>query len=240
MTGRLTIPDNVRAIVFDVMETLIPVSKKGMAGAVAKHSDIPLFAKMIGVIQTISVDDATGLKKILLRLYAACRLLAYLLVYCTSAPVVWRLYKTGKRYREFMRGSITADEFFLEVQRRLALRLNQQQFFELLLKNLPPPDPVLLGLLAEAKSSGIKVAVLTNVDPVMLKHFHDSYAWWRELDAVVASCNHGVLKPTLSLFASAEEKLGESGACVWFIDNSPENTDAASKHFRWRTLLWDK
>lgn len=84
-----------------------------------------------------------------------------------------------------------------------------------------------------------KVGLLTNMYPGMYAAIKNrgilpEVNW----DVIIDSSTVGLAKPDPDIYKLAEEKSGEKGNQILFVENSQDNIDAAQK-FGWRTFLYD-
>jgi putative hydrolase of the HAD superfamily len=88
------------------------------------------------------------------------------------------------------------------------------------------PAPQAREVLSELKSRGLKIGVLSNTLPSVHETL-DEIGVGDLIDAAVASCVVGVHKPEAEAYLYAARALDVSPAEVLFVDDLPENVEAA-------------
>ncbi len=79
------------------------------------------------------------------------------------------------------------------------------------------------------KAAGIRTAILSNM-PIDHRHYIvERLAWIREVDVRVFSAEIGRVKPEPEIYRICLERIGLPGAACLFIDDLPENVDAARR-----------
>jgi epoxide hydrolase-like predicted phosphatase len=87
-----------------------------------------------------------------------------------------------------------------------------------------------------ARRSGYKTAALTNVNEVNFKFFND-LGYYGAFDAVVASCEVGVMKPESKIYHVLFDRLKLIPCEMLFIDNNRKNL-AKGKKLGMKTILY--
>jgi putative hydrolase of the HAD superfamily len=82
--------------------------------------------------------------------------------------------------------------------------------------------------LAEAvRATGLRLALLSNCTEELLARLQAERRLALRFDAVVASCDAGVVKPDRRIYEICLEKLGTPAAATLFVDDREENLRAA-------------
>lgn len=85
--------------------------------------------------------------------------------------------------------------------------------------------------LAYARSLGgrqnVKVAVISNTNPVHTRWLHDAISELQAMDTVILSCEVGLRKPDSKIYWLAVERLALAPANCFFLDDLAENVAAA-------------
>ncbi len=93
--------------------------------------------------------------------------------------------------------------------------------------------------LAQKAKEKYKVGLLTNMYPRMLSMIRENKLIPElEWDSVVDSSIVGFQKPENGIYEVAEQKAQTDPSQIFFVDNSPEHIEAATKR-GWKTLLYD-
>ena len=99
------------------------------------------------------------------------------------------------------------------------------------------PQPEAVALLNDVKRCGVTTVVLSNA-PLALAEAAPHLPWADPVDAWFFSALLGLTKPDPAIYAHVERALGVTPDQLWFVDDRPENVQAArdrgwSAH-RWR------
>lgn len=137
-------------------------------------------------------------------------------------------------YDLFMVGAISKGKYYQLVRRYLSLKsLSEDAFFDLYRTVYRSPNKDLRHLLQTSQESGMKVVLLTNIDVVLLSHLLTKYRWLRKY-SIVASCEHGSLKPSKEMFDYVEaingtplNKRDNSAKNILYMDDLRQNILAA-------------
>lgn len=92
-----------------------------------------------------------------------------------------------------------------------------------------------LELVKNAKSQGLRVAVLTNIIKPVYDIINQS-GQYGLFDDVIASCEVGLAKPQIEIYELALERIGVSAQQSIFIDDKTTNIEAANK-MGFKTIL---
>jgi epoxide hydrolase-like predicted phosphatase len=125
-------------------------------------------------------------------------------------------------------GEIDEAEFWARLKRELHLHKAKPPG-SLLVKALKAtyrPNEVMMAYAQELKRQGLKVAVLSNTNPVHAAYLREQRAY-AGFDAVMLSHEMGVRKPAAEAFRRAAVTLGVAPDEAVLVDDSPENVAAA-------------
>ncbi len=87
-------------------------------------------------------------------------------------------------------------------------------------------EPMLAWALS-IKSSGLRTAILSNMGEDVLRAMRKSFAWLEKFDALIWSCELGIVKPEPAIYLEAIRKLGVQPQEALFIDNLEVNVAGA-------------
>jgi putative hydrolase of the HAD superfamily len=86
-----------------------------------------------------------------------------------------------------------------------------------------------IALVRAAKTAGLKIAVLSNIQRDMVLFVRKHHAWFSEFDVQVFSCELGIAKPEPESFVHTVKLLGVTpGECL-FVDDRQANIDGAEQ-----------
>jgi len=89
-------------------------------------------------------------------------------------------------------------------------------------------------LLAELKARGHRLHFLSNMPAPLADHLNGTHAFLRQFDGGIYSSHVRLTKPDPAIFELAQQRFGCDPATTLFIDDHPENIDAARRH-GWQT-----
>ena len=94
-------------------------------------------------------------------------------------------------------------------------------------------DEAMLSWAIEIKRSGLRTAILSNMGENVLRAMRQSFAWLGQFDALIWSCELGIVKPDPAIYLGAVRKLCIKPEEALFIDNLEVNVigaEAAGLH----------
>jgi putative hydrolase of the HAD superfamily len=77
------------------------------------------------------------------------------------------------------------------------------------------------------RSSGRRIAVLSNMPPELMQGMMERFTWLREFDALIFSCRLGSIKPEEGIYRACLEALGVAPQRLLFLDDSAANVEGA-------------
>ena len=90
-------------------------------------------------------------------------------------------------------------------------------------------NPETLALAREAKASGSKIAVLSNMTSELLGILRGKFDWLDEFDVKIWSCERGCAKPDEVIYRTCLQQLGCAPDKSLFFDDRPQNVEAAKR-----------
>ena len=125
-------------------------------------------------------------------------------------------------------GTMTIEEVAAEACRRLPERLHEQ-LTTLLLNwwDEMPPLPEMCGFIAELKSEGFGIYLLSNTPPEIHNRM-DQIPALRYFDGIIASCDWKCLKPDPEIYKILFREFSLKPEECFFIDDTQKNIDGAA------------
>lgn len=130
-----------------------------------------------------------------------------------------------RHVRQLEVGAWSLPQFWETVQQETGMQLPYPEFEALYLGSIHDNGPMYATLAALPRS--VRVGLLSNNYPVVSDHLRRDPRFAR-FDALVFSNEIGFKKPAPEAFAALQQKMGVSAAQVAFVDDVPENIDAAN------------
>lgn len=141
----------------------------------------------------------------------------------------WHLHRAG--IRGLGDGSVSADRFLAEINRRLRLSLTARELSDVWGLDLPGPVEGMLEWLEEIRAR-TRVALLSDTNPFHWESVARRYPALTTVPEIILSFEAGLRKPDARLYRHAEQRLGVSdgnllpGDLLYF-DDRMENIRAA-------------
>lgn len=135
------------------------------------------------------------------------------------------------RYEE---GQMTTQEFFTEVKARIGFRGGFEEFaapFGDIFTELPE----MTALHAELRARGVPTFILSNTNDIAISHIRRRFPFFANFDGHVLSYECAALKPHARIYEIAEQRTGCRGGEILFLDDKPENVEAAVPR-GWQTI----
>ncbi len=138
------------------------------------------------------------------------------------------LYWTDRQ--AYDEGKLTGLEFWRKLARDARLNLDPSAIEELNLwdaRMWTRADPAMLAWQLEIKQRGLLTAIVSNMGDVVHEHMERELRWLGRFDVLVWSYQVRVAKPDPAIYRYALEQLGTRPGETLFVDDKPENVDAA-------------
>ena len=131
-------------------------------------------------------------------------------------------------------GQMTTQAFFTEVKSRIGFRGDFEAFAE------PFGDiftelPEMIALHAELRARDVPTFILSNTNDIAIAHIRRRFPFFANFDGYVLSYECAALKPHARIYEITEQRTGCQGAEILFLDDKPENVEAAAAR-GWLTI----
>lgn len=179
------LPPNIKGIVFDIGNVLIPYDEKRVVLSLLADSKIK--------------DD----EKIRLA------------VFRSVASYLFQI--------DFLKPA----EFYEKIRDALGLNLSETDFFQQYSKTFLEPNSKMVNFLQAAKTAGLKVSLLSNLDKFLYHYLLTKYSWLNQVDYLAISWQWRLLKPDLRLLEAVEKKLSLQSHQIFYLDDFAKNIAVA-------------
>jgi putative hydrolase of the HAD superfamily len=128
-------------------------------------------------------------------------------------------------------GKLTGVEFWRGVVRDAGLNLSEPAIEELNLwdaRMWTRGDPAMLAWQQAIKQRGLLTAIVSNMGDSVHEHMVRELDWLSRFDVLVWSYQLGIAKPDPAIYLDALKRLGTRAHETLFLDDKPENVDAAA------------
>lgn len=138
--------------------------------------------------------------------------------------------KINQEKRLAVKQGKTDEEFWISYAKAKGIRLpaNWTHSFKSVMQDAIAVNPQMYVLVEELREQQIPVALLSNVDERMSKLIRD-FGLYAPFDPCLLSCDIGIEKPDPKIYEILLSKLNLPANQVVFIDDRPENIEAAKK-----------
>jgi len=86
-----------------------------------------------------------------------------------------------------------------------------------------------LALAREIKAAGVRIAILSNMPPDLLRDMRREFEWLDEFEVQIWSCEHGCVKPGSEIYRLCLDRLGCEPHRTLFFDDRPNNVEGARR-----------
>jgi putative hydrolase of the HAD superfamily len=90
-------------------------------------------------------------------------------------------------------------------------------------------NPAMVAWQQKLKAAGMKTAILSNMGDTVLESIEREFKWLQGFDVLVWSYQLGIAKPDPAIYHAVLDRLGLPAGETLFIDDKPENIEAARK-----------
>ena len=146
----------------------------------------------------------------------------------TGPEVRQRLIDTGLQW-EFERGQVTPDEFHHRFEEAVATKVDQRELARAS-ADIFTPNVSLQPVLAELKSRGHRLVLLSNTTIWHFEFVRDRFDVLTPFDDFVLSCHAGAMKPDAPIYEAALRVIHCDPADCFYTDDIPDYIAAARKY----------
>lgn len=137
------------------------------------------------------------------------------------------------KYRlDYDRGDLNGQTYWNAVARDAKIALTPEQIDPLIEQDVrlwATVNPVMLDWMTRLRATGIRTAILSNMGEDLLGYMRKHFAWLKEFDALVWSCEIHATKPEPAIYRRVLQKLGVLPEEALFLDDKEENVEGARK-----------
>jgi putative hydrolase of the HAD superfamily len=145
--------------------------------------------------------------------------------YLATSPLLWQ-YECGR---------LTRANFFAAIRAATGFKGTVAEFngsFAEIFTEIGP----MIALQAELRRRGFQTYILSNTNDLAIEHVRRDFPFFNNFDGYILSYEVGAMKPDAKIYEALEDLAGRRGTEVIYIDDRPENIEAAVKR-GWRTVL---
>jgi glucose-1-phosphatase len=145
-----------------------------------------------------------------------------------SPAELWSAIEKDPRWPDWQEGRISPHDWHLHITKRLDSRLKFDEFRDAWNRSLDP-TPLQSDDLFQMLSKKLKLALLSNTDPIHVAHLESTYTFFQYFPATTRtySCSVHASKPSPVIFQAALKAVKTPASQAVFIDDIPEYVEAA-------------
>ncbi|MGB2590906.1 MAG: HAD family phosphatase [Candidatus Acidiferrum sp.] len=145
-----------------------------------------------------------------------------------SPTDLWSAIERDPRWPDLQEGRIGARDWYLHLNQRVGGGLTFEQFTEAWNRALDPV-PIHPDSLFESLSKHYRLALLSNTDPIHVRHLEDTYSFFNFFPVRIYSCVVRSSKPNPHTYREALRALKARADEALFIDDVPAYVEAAQR-----------
>lgn len=136
---------------------------------------------------------------------------------------------------EYERGEMTNTDFYDALVKLSGVRLSFEDFAARFGDIFSPIEPM-LHLLDRLHATHRPTAVLSNTNDLAIRHIRARFPFFDRFHHHVLSYEHRAMKPDPALYRVVENLSGVSPSQILFLDDRPENVEAA-RQLGWQAFV---
>ena len=138
---------------------------------------------------------------------------------------------------DYESGKITTDEFYAAIRDGAGFHGDRAEFVSIFADIFSPME-TMIEFFERLKPFGIPTCVFSNTNEIAIGHIREGFPFYSLFDNYVLSFEEGGMKPDEAIYDVVEQRTGESGAAILYIDDRPENIETGRGR-GWQTILQD-
>ena len=143
-----------------------------------------------------------------------------------SPSEIWSSIEKDPRWSDWQEGRIAPHDWYLHLAQRLGGGLTFEQFTEVWNRALDP-TPIHDDAFFEKLSKRYRLALLSNTDPIHVRHLEGTYSFFTFFPARIYSCAVGASKPDPLVYREALRAVKARAEEALYIDDVAAYVEAA-------------
>ena len=145
-----------------------------------------------------------------------------------SPSELWTAIERDPRWPDWQEGRISPHDWYLHLNKRLAGNLTFEQFTEVWNRALGP-TPIHEDAFFERLSKRYRLALLSNTDPIHVRHMEATYSFFSFFPTRIYSCSVGASKPNPLIYREALRALKVQAQEAVYIDDIAAYVEPAQR-----------
>jgi HAD superfamily hydrolase (TIGR01509 family) len=145
-----------------------------------------------------------------------------------SPSEFWSAIEKDPSWPDWQEGRMGPRDWYLHLTKRLGGGLTFDQFTDVWNRALDP-TPIHEDAFFEKLSKRYRLALLSNTDPIHVRHLEATYSFFSYFPTRIYSCSVGASKPNPLIYGAALRALKVSAGEALYIDDIPAYVEAAKR-----------
>jgi len=145
-----------------------------------------------------------------------------------SPSELWSAIEKDPRWSDWQEGRIAPRDWYLHLAQRLGGGLSFEQFTEVWNRALDPA-PIHDDAFFKKLSGRYRLALLSNTDPIHVRHLEGTYSFFAFFPARIYSCAVGASKPDPLVYREALRAIKARAEEALYIDDVAAYVEAAKR-----------
>jgi putative hydrolase of the HAD superfamily len=145
-----------------------------------------------------------------------------------SPSELWSAIEKDPRWSDWQEGRIAPHDWYLHLAQRLGGGLTFDQFTEVWNRALDPA-PIHDDAFFEKLSKRYRLALLSNTDPIHVRHLEGTYSFFAYFPARIYSCAVGASKPDPLIYREALRAVKARAGEALYIDDIAAYVEGAKR-----------
>ena len=145
-----------------------------------------------------------------------------------SPSELWTAIEKDPRWQDWQEGRITPRDWYLHLAKRFGVKLTYEQFTEVWNRVLEP-NPIHDNAFFKSLSKRYRLALLSNTDPIHVKHMEVTYSFFAFFPTRIYSCAVNASKPNPLIYKEALRALKIQADEALYIDDIAAYVEAAKR-----------
>jgi HAD superfamily hydrolase (TIGR01509 family) len=145
-----------------------------------------------------------------------------------SPSEFWSAIEKDPSWPDWQEGRMAPHDWYLHLTKRLGGSLTFEQFTEVWNRALDP-TPIHEDAFLEKLSKRYRLALLSNTDPIHVRHLEATYRFFAFFPTRIYSCSVGASKPNPLIYSAALRALKVSAGEALYIDYIAAYVEAARR-----------
>jgi HAD superfamily hydrolase (TIGR01509 family) len=145
-----------------------------------------------------------------------------------SPSEFWSAIEKDPSWPDWQEGRMAPRDWYLHLTKRLGGDLTFDQFTNVWNRALDP-TPIHEDAFFEKLSRRYRLALLSNTDPIHVRHLEATYSFFSHFPTRIYSCSVGASKPNPLIYGAALRALKVRAGEALYIDDIPAYVEAAKR-----------